>query len=91
MFAKRSLVRICLEAGWPFQRWTEFVEIDAWLTATLDAWRADPASLPAPHGAAVLLRPGGLGRRPRGPAARVLAAGLTPAIPIGFAIRAAFR
>jgi 2-hydroxy-3-keto-5-methylthiopentenyl-1-phosphate phosphatase len=48
VFAKRSLVRICLEAGWPFQRWTEFVEIDAWLSATLDAWRADPASLPAP-------------------------------------------
>ena len=24
VFAKRSLVRICLEAGWPFQRWTEF-------------------------------------------------------------------
>ena len=31
VFAKRSLVRICVEAGWPFQRWTEFSEIDAWL------------------------------------------------------------
>ena len=29
VFAKRSLVRICLEAGWPFQRWTEFREIEA--------------------------------------------------------------
>ena len=64
VFAKRSLVRICLEAGWPFQRWTEFAEIDAWLAETLAAWRADPSSLPAPVGAAVLLRPGGLGRGP---------------------------
>jgi hypothetical protein len=48
VWAKRSLVRICLEAGWPFTHWTEFHEIDAWLEATLDAWRADPASLPGP-------------------------------------------
>jgi 2-hydroxy-3-keto-5-methylthiopentenyl-1-phosphate phosphatase len=57
VFAKRSLVRICLEAGWPFQRWTEFVEVDAWLTATLDAWRADPASLPAPTARAFFCGP----------------------------------
>ena len=37
---------ICLEAGWPFQRWTEFSEIDAWLADTLAAWQADPATLP---------------------------------------------
>jgi 2-hydroxy-3-keto-5-methylthiopentenyl-1-phosphate phosphatase len=51
VFAKRALVRICLEAGWPFHRWTEFSEIDAWLAGTLDAWRADPGSLepPAPR------------------------------------------
>ena len=24
VFAKRALVRICVEAGWPFRRWTEF-------------------------------------------------------------------
>jgi 2-hydroxy-3-keto-5-methylthiopentenyl-1-phosphate phosphatase len=48
VFAKRSLVRICLEAGWPFHRWTEFSEIEAWLAETLDAWRADPASLEPP-------------------------------------------
>ena len=48
VFAKHSLVRICLEAGWPFRRWTEFAEIDAWLGETLDAWRADPSSLPSP-------------------------------------------
>jgi 2-hydroxy-3-keto-5-methylthiopentenyl-1-phosphate phosphatase len=46
VFAKQSLVRICLEAGWPFQRWTEFREIEAWLAETLDAWRADPTTLP---------------------------------------------
>ena len=38
VFAKRSLVRICVEAGWPFQRWTEFAEIDAWLADTVAAW-----------------------------------------------------
>jgi 2-hydroxy-3-keto-5-methylthiopentenyl-1-phosphate phosphatase len=48
VFAKRALVQICLEAGWPFRRWTEFSEIDAWLEATLAAWRADPSSLAAP-------------------------------------------
>jgi 2-hydroxy-3-keto-5-methylthiopentenyl-1-phosphate phosphatase len=48
VFAKRSLVRICIEAGWAFQRWTEFSEIDAWLASTLEAWRADPRSLPRP-------------------------------------------
>jgi 2-hydroxy-3-keto-5-methylthiopentenyl-1-phosphate phosphatase len=48
VFAKRSLVRICVEAGWPFQRWTEFSEIDAWLALTLEAWRHDATSLPGP-------------------------------------------
>ena len=48
VWAKRALVRICLEAGWGFRRWTEFAEIDAWLEATLAAWRTDPASLPGP-------------------------------------------
>ena len=57
VFAKRSLVRICLEAGWPFLRWTEFREIDEWLRTTVAAWRADPSTLrrvpdgsPPPHG-----------------------------------------
>ncbi len=49
VWAKRSLERICLEAGWPFQRWTEFREIEAWLEATLAAWRTDPATLPTPR------------------------------------------
>jgi 2-hydroxy-3-keto-5-methylthiopentenyl-1-phosphate phosphatase len=46
VFAKRSLERICLEAGWPFQRWTEFREIEDWLRTTVRAWRADPSTLP---------------------------------------------
>ena len=49
VFAKRSLVRICLEAGWPFRHWTEFSEIDAWLATALDAWRRDSSSLPPPE------------------------------------------
>jgi 2-hydroxy-3-keto-5-methylthiopentenyl-1-phosphate phosphatase len=48
VWAKRSLVRICLEAGWPFRRWTEFREIDAWLDETVARWRADPSSLAGP-------------------------------------------
>jgi len=48
VWAKRALVPICLEAGWPFRRWTEFREIDTWLAETLDAWRTDPAALPGP-------------------------------------------
>lgn len=48
VFAKRSLVQICLDAAWPFQRWTEFGEIDRWLENTIAAWRADPSSLPGP-------------------------------------------
>ena len=48
VWAKRSLVRICIEAGWEFRRWTEFREIDAWLTDVVTDWRRDPASLPGP-------------------------------------------
>jgi 2-hydroxy-3-keto-5-methylthiopentenyl-1-phosphate phosphatase len=49
IFAKRALVPICLANGWPFQRWTDFAEIDAWLGATIDAWRADPTSPGVPR------------------------------------------
>lgn len=49
VWAKRALVRICLEAGWEFRRWTEFAEIDTWLGETLDAWRSDPTALAAPR------------------------------------------
>ena len=72
VWAKRSLERICIEAGWPFQRWTEFREIEAWLDATLAVWRTDPGRC-RPAWPPVLLRPGGLGRWPRGPSARIVA------------------
>lgn len=42
VFAKRALVPICLANGWPFQRWTEFSEIHAWLNELLDGWRREP-------------------------------------------------
>jgi 2,3-diketo-5-methylthio-1-phosphopentane phosphatase len=48
VFAKRSLVRICLEAGWPFRRWTEFRELEAWLLDTVAAWGADPSTIEPP-------------------------------------------
>jgi HAD superfamily phosphoserine phosphatase-like hydrolase len=49
VWAKRALVKICVEAGWPFRRWTEFVEIDAWLERTLRDWGADPTTLDGPR------------------------------------------
>jgi 2,3-diketo-5-methylthio-1-phosphopentane phosphatase len=45
VFAKRSLERICLEADWPFHRWTAFSEIDRWLAETIDAWNRDSATI----------------------------------------------
>jgi 2,3-diketo-5-methylthio-1-phosphopentane phosphatase len=49
VWAKRALVRICIEAGWPYQRWTEFREIDAWLEDLVETWLSDPGSLPGPR------------------------------------------
>ena len=49
IFAKRSLVPICLANSWPFERWTEFAEIHAWLNERLELWRREPArAFPAP-------------------------------------------
>ena len=50
VFAKHALLRLCVENGWPFRRWTDFHEIDAWLASVVDAWRADPDTplLPRP-------------------------------------------
>lgn len=48
VFAKNALVRLCLENGWPFRRWTAFTEIDDWLANVIGAWRTDPSSLPGP-------------------------------------------
>jgi hypothetical protein len=49
VFAKHALVQLCLDAGWPFERWTEFIELDAWLARTLATFAADPRSLPRPR------------------------------------------
>ena len=49
VFAKHALVRLCVENGWPFRRWTEFTEIDSWLSGIIDAWRADPDSMTVPR------------------------------------------
>ena len=49
VFAKRLLVPICIANDWPFQRWTEFGEIHAWLNQFLDAWRRDPGSAVVPR------------------------------------------
>jgi 2-hydroxy-3-keto-5-methylthiopentenyl-1-phosphate phosphatase len=50
VFAKHALVRLCIENGWPFRRWTEFAEIEAWLVEAVEGWRGDPATprLPRP-------------------------------------------
>ena len=48
VFAKHSLINICLEAGWSFTRWTEFAEIEHWLDERLRAWSVDEGSLPGP-------------------------------------------
>lgn len=46
VFAKRSLVRICVDNDWPFHRWTEFAEIGLWLDGVLATWH-DTGQLPA--------------------------------------------
>ena len=52
-------MKICVDAGWPFRRWTEFVEIDV-TERTLDGWRQDATTLPdrARVPSSVGLRPG---------------------------------
>ena len=57
VFAKRSLERICLEAGWAFLRWTAFSEIETWLGRTLEAFAADPSTIPPLRPGAPLPRP----------------------------------
>jgi 2-hydroxy-3-keto-5-methylthiopentenyl-1-phosphate phosphatase len=51
VFAKHALLGLCVENGWPFRRWTELAEIDAWLAEIVAAWRADPGTslLPRPR------------------------------------------
>jgi 2-hydroxy-3-keto-5-methylthiopentenyl-1-phosphate phosphatase len=49
VFAKQALVQICLDAAWPFERWTAFSEIDSWLDRALSDFEADPSSLAGPR------------------------------------------
>jgi 2,3-diketo-5-methylthio-1-phosphopentane phosphatase len=49
VFAKHALLRLCAENGWPYRRWTEFAEIEAWLARVIDAWRVDPESPDVPR------------------------------------------
>ena len=46
IFAKRDLIRLCRAEGWPFTPWHDFTELRAWVDRAVEAWRADPASLP---------------------------------------------
>ncbi|OGO53476.1 MAG: hypothetical protein A2V84_08605 [Chloroflexi bacterium RBG_16_70_13] len=59
VFAKHALLRLCVENGWPFRRWTELVEIDAWLAGVIEAWRFDPTSplVPRPWSRAAFCGP----------------------------------
>jgi 2-hydroxy-3-keto-5-methylthiopentenyl-1-phosphate phosphatase len=49
VFAKDALQDVCLERGWPFEPWTSFAGIHAWLDGRLEAFAADPATLPGPR------------------------------------------
>jgi 2-hydroxy-3-keto-5-methylthiopentenyl-1-phosphate phosphatase len=39
VFAKRRLVRICRQSGWPFLTWSDFTDIDRWLGRAINGWR----------------------------------------------------
>jgi 2-hydroxy-3-keto-5-methylthiopentenyl-1-phosphate phosphatase len=45
IFAKRLLIDLCRREGWAFTPWHDFAELETWLEATVNAWRANPASL----------------------------------------------
>jgi 2-hydroxy-3-keto-5-methylthiopentenyl-1-phosphate phosphatase len=47
IFAKDELVELCRREGWAYVPWQDFAGLLEWLEATVAAWRADPASLPA--------------------------------------------
>ena len=46
IFAKGELTDLCLEQRWPFEPWTDFAGLTEWLARTVDAWRANPDTLP---------------------------------------------
>ncbi len=69
VFAKRSLVRICIEAGWAYHRWTEFHEIETWLAEALKRWAEDPTTLPGPVARPIFCGPEAWGERLEDPPA----------------------
>jgi len=48
VFAKHALEQICVQETWPYERWSSFAELDAWLERTLNSFATDAASLPGP-------------------------------------------
>ncbi len=48
VFAKDGLVAICREAGLACRSWSTFDDVRGWLEEQLDAFAADPATLPGP-------------------------------------------
>jgi len=90
VFAKHALLRLCAENGWPYRRWTEFLEIDAWLAGIIDAWRADadsplvprPTSKPLYCGPEVWARASGIRQVPAD-AGFASAWPPSPALPVG--------
>ena len=47
IFAKDELLDLSVAEGWPYEPWSDFAGLTRWLEATVAAWRADPATLPA--------------------------------------------
>lgn len=50
VFAKRALIPLCRENGWPYRAWTRLGEVEAWLAGVIAGWQANPddPSLPRP-------------------------------------------
>jgi 2-hydroxy-3-keto-5-methylthiopentenyl-1-phosphate phosphatase len=47
IFAKRQLVTFCESRSLPYEPWHDFAQIGEWLETTAEAWRSDPAAIPA--------------------------------------------
>ena len=69
VFAKRSLVTICEREGWAYRPWQGFADLDAWLAATIDTARRDPAAVLRPGARPFLCGPEVWGPGKRNPPA----------------------
>jgi HAD superfamily phosphoserine phosphatase-like hydrolase len=45
IFARDDLVSLCRREGWPFAPWLDFAGMQAWLEATVVAWRSDATAI----------------------------------------------